>query len=133
MEHYTMAFTHKYLEITLETPKGKTIFLRASFALFVSFIELYKMFSIKYKVSTNLVNPNSKTKIRKPWAKKPIPWAAKLLIGIPQKTSQFFFFGGSTPEPPYPRCRYGFGANTQKTDRGGPNDLPPSSTSASHM
>ena len=72
MEHYTMAFTHKYTEITLETLKGKTSFLRASLALFVSFIALYKMFTIQYKVSTNLRNPNSKTGIRKPWAEKPI-------------------------------------------------------------
>ena len=66
-----MAFTHKYTEITLVTLKGKINFLRASLALFVSFIALYKMFTIQYKVSTNLRNPNSKTGIRKPWAEKP--------------------------------------------------------------
>ena len=69
MRHYTMAFTHKYTEIY--PGKGKTNFLRASLALFVSFIALYKMFTIQYKVSTNLQNLNSKTRIRKPWAEKP--------------------------------------------------------------
>jgi hypothetical protein len=68
IRHYTMAFTHKF---TLETPKGKTSFLRVSLALFVSFIALYKMFTIQYKVSTNLQNPNFNTGIRKPWTEKP--------------------------------------------------------------
>jgi hypothetical protein len=55
----------------METPKGKTSILRASLALFVSFIALYKMFRIQYKLSTNLLNSNSNTRIRKPWAEKP--------------------------------------------------------------
>ena len=66
-----MAFTHKYTDIYPGTPKGKTNFLRASLALFVSFIALYKMFTIQYKASNNLRNPNSNTEIRKPWTEKP--------------------------------------------------------------
>ena len=128
MRHYTMAFTHKYTEITLETLKGKTSFLRASLALFVSFIALYKMFTIQYKVSTNLQNPNSKTRIRKPWAEKPNTMDCKTA-----KNNPIFFLGGSTLEPTNLRCRYGFGANAPKTDRGGHSGLPPSDASASRV
>ena len=96
MEHYTMAFTHKYTEITLETSKEKTSFLRTSLALFVSFIALYKMFKIQYKVSTNLRNPNSNTGIRKPWTKKPNTMDCKTAYH-----------------------------NTTKNDKGGPSGLPP--------
>ena len=85
-----MAFTHKYTEIYLETLKGKTNFLRASLALFVSFIALYKMFIIQYKVSTNLRNPNSNTGIR-------MSWTAKQLITKKRKSS-------GAPEPPNPHC-----------------------------
>ena len=46
-----MAFT-QYTEITLETPKGKTNFYNFT-TLFVSFIALYRMFTIQYKVFTN--------------------------------------------------------------------------------
>ena len=67
-----MAFTHKYTEIYPGNPKGKKpTFLELHLALFVSFIALYKMFTIQYKVSTNLQNPNSNIGIRKPWTKKP--------------------------------------------------------------
>ena len=120
-----MAFTHKYTKIYPRNPKGKTIFLRASLALFVSFIALYKMFTIQYKVSTNLWNPNSNTGIRKPWPKNPIPWIAKLLIIISAKITKKKKFGGRALEPLDPRCGYGFGANALKTDRGVPSRLPP--------
>ena len=69
-----MAFTHKYTEIYPGNPEGKKLaFLELRLALFVSFIALYKLFTIQYKVSTNLRNPNSNTRIR-------IPWTAKQLI-----------------------------------------------------
>ena len=66
-----MAFTHKYTEIYPGNPKGKKpAFLELRLALFVSFIALYKMFTIQYKVSTNLGNPNSNSEIRMPWTAK---------------------------------------------------------------
>ena len=48
-----------------KNPKGK-IQLRAFTALLVSFIALYRMFTIQYKVFTNLRNHSSKTRISKP-------------------------------------------------------------------
>jgi hypothetical protein len=101
MEHYTMAYTHKYTKITLETSKGKTNFLRASLALFVSFIAL----GIKCLQYNIRFQPTSETLIPKPelenqGPKNPIPWTAKPLIGIPPKTTQFFFFRGLRPRTP---------------------------------
>ena len=95
-----MAFTHKYTKITLETPKGKTSFLRASLALFVSFIALYKMFTIQYKVSTNLQNPNSNTQIRKPWTEKPNTMDCKTAYHNTAKNDPKFFFRGLCPRTP---------------------------------
>ena len=42
------------------------------------------MFRIQYKVFTNLQNPNSKTEIRKPWAKNRL----SKTISKPLKTTQ---------------------------------------------
>ena len=97
MRHYTMAFTHKYKEIILEALKGKTSFLRASLALFVSFIALYKMFIIQYKVSTNLRNPNSNTGIRKPWIEKPNTMDCKTAYHNTVKNDPKNFFWGLRP------------------------------------
>ena len=56
------------------------------------------MFTIHYKVSTNLRTPNSKSIIRKPWAEKPIPWAENRSLENcrkkPKKKS-----GALTPSP----------------------------------
>ena len=41
------------------------------------------MFTIQYKVSTNLQNSNSKTELENHGLKNPIPWTAKLLTIIP--------------------------------------------------
>ena len=63
-----MRFRHstQRLPQKLEREKPNQIFT----VVFVSFISLYRMFTIQYKVFTNLLNVNSKTRIRKPWAKK---------------------------------------------------------------
>ena len=119
----------------LETPKGKTSFLRASLALFVSFIALYKMFTIQYKVSTNLQNPNSNTGIRKPWTEKPNTMDCKTAYHNTAKNDPIFFLF-SRALPLNPRIHIadnGFGANALKTDRGGPSGLPPSGAGASHV
>ena len=94
-----MAFTHKYTEIYPENPEGKTDFLRASLALFVSFIALYKMFTIQYKVSTNLQNPNSNTGIRKPWAEKPNTMDCKTTHHNTTKNNQKKKLGALPPNP----------------------------------
>ena len=85
---------------TLETPKGITSFLRVSLALFVSFIALYKMFKIQYKVSTNLRNPNSNTGIRKPWTKKPNTMDCKTAYHNTAKNGPKFFLRGLCPQTP---------------------------------
>ena len=66
-----MAFTHKYTEIYPGNPEGKKpAFLELRLALFVSFIALYKMFTIQSKISTNLRNPHPNSGIRMPWIAK---------------------------------------------------------------
>ena len=96
-----MAFTHKYTEIYLGNPEGKKpAFLELHLALFVSFIALYKMFTIQYKVSANLRNPNSNSGIRMPWiSKQVITEKVKKRKKQPKK-----IFGGAAPELPNPRC-----------------------------
>ena len=118
---------------TLETPKGKTSFLRASLALFASFIALYKFFTIQYKVSTNLRNPNSNIGIRKPWTKKPNTMDCKTAYHNTAKNDPNFFFEGSVSNPWIRIADNGFGANALKTNRGGPSGLPPFSAGASRV
>ena len=56
------------------------------------------MFTIQYKVSTNLRNPNSNTRIRKPWTEKPNTMDYKTAYHNTAKNNpNFFVFGGSAP------------------------------------
>jgi hypothetical protein len=66
-----MAFTHNTQRLPWK-PRSEKPSFRASPLSFVSFIALYRMFTIQYKVFTDLRNPNYKFKIIKPWAKKPL-------------------------------------------------------------
>ena len=92
------------------------------------------MFTIQYKVSTNLRNPNSNTGIRKPWTEKPNTMDRKTAYHNTAKNGPKKIFSGAPPS--YPQicvANNGFGANALKTDRGGPSGLPPSGAGASRV
>ena len=57
------------------------------------------MFTIQYKVSTNLRNPNSKIGIRKPWAKKPNTMDCKTANHTIAKNNPKFFSGALPSNP----------------------------------
>ena len=96
-----MAFTHKYTKIYPGNPEGKKpAFLELHLALFVSFIALYKIFTIQYKISTNLQNPNSNSKIRNPWAEKPNTMDRKTAYHNTAKNDPKNFFRGLRPRTP---------------------------------
>ena len=83
-------------------------------SLSFSFIALYKMFTIQYKVSTNLRNPNSNSEIR-------MPWTAKQLITEKVKkwkSSPKHFSRALLPNPPIRIVDNGFGANAPKSTEG---------------
>ena len=83
------------------------------------------MFTIQYKVSANLRNPNSNTGIRKPWTEKPNTMDCKTAYHNTAKNNPKNFFGALPPNPQIRIADNGFRANAQKTDRGGPSRLPP--------
>ena len=117
-----MAFIHNYTQIYPGNPEGKKpAFLELHLALFVLFITLYKMFTIQSKVSTNLQNPNSNSKIRMPWTAKPlITEKAKKRKSNPKK------FSGALPTNPQIRIAgNGFRANARKLTRGALTGYPP--------
>ena len=58
------------------------------------------MFTIQYKVSTNLRNPNSNTGIRKPWTEKPNTMDRKTAYHNTAKNGPNFFFRGLHPQTP---------------------------------
>ena len=85
------------------------------------------MFTIQYKVSTNLRNPNSNTGIRKPWTEKPNTMDCKTAYHNTAKNDPKKFSGAPPQNPQIRIADNGFGANAPKTNRGGPSGLPPSS------
>ena len=58
------------------------------------------MFTIQYKVSTNLQNPNSNIDIRKPWTEKPNTMDCKTAYHNTAKNDPNFFFRGLHPQTP---------------------------------
>ena len=69
------------------------------------------MFTLQYKVFTDLQNPNSKYKIRKPWAENRSSENRKK-----QPKTKLW---GLAPEPLDPCCRYNFRCKNTKTNGGG--------------
>ena len=66
-----MSFTHNTHRLPWK-PRREKLDFRASPLSFVSFITLYRRFTIQYKGFTDLRNPNSKSRIREPWVEKPL-------------------------------------------------------------
>ena len=58
------------------------------------------MFTIQYKVSTNLRNPNSNTRIRKPWTEKPNTMDCKTAYHNTAKNGPKKNFEGPCPRTP---------------------------------
>jgi len=92
------------------------------------------MFTIQYKVSTNLRNPNSNTGIRKPWTEKPNTMDCKTAYHNTAKNDPKKKNSGAPPPNPWIHIAdNNFGANAPKIDKGGPSRLPPFGASASRV
>ena len=85
------------------------------------------MFTIQYKVSTNLRNPNSNTGIRKSWTEKPNTMDRKTAYNNTAKNGpkKNFFSGAPPPNHQIRVADNGFRANARKTDRGALAGYPP--------
>ena len=137
IRYYTMALKHKYTEIYPRNLEGKKpTFLELR--LLSLFHRLHYIKCLQYNIR---FQPTSETLIPIPelenhGLKNLIPLTTKQLITEKvkkQKSNPKKILG---PLPPNPWIRVadnGFGANTLKTNRGGPSGLPPSGVGAQRV
>ena len=106
--------TQIHRDLPWKPRRGKPTLLELhSLSLFLSlhYIKCLQ-YNIRFQSTSKTLIPIPELENHGP--KNPIPWIAKPLTIILPKTTQNFFFGGSTPEPSDPRCRYDFNAYTPK-------------------